>query len=92
MTITLNQKDADFIIKYLRMELERINEARTDLKSSYSDLQKLYTERLKNNQTATELINFAKEITDFSNDITKEAKNDLEKCILLLTVGSEVKE
>jgi len=90
MNIILTQQDADFILKYLRNDLEQVIEASSDLKKKYANLQKLFTDNLKKNKDAVTVMKIARVAAETMNEATSELQADLEKCIMLLTVGSEV--
>lgn len=88
MEIKLNTKDADFILRIIRSDLERVNNSRERLLES----QKTFNEEMKKRNVKSLMI---KAITHSLNEDTKdvlereeEIRNDLMKCIELLTVGS----
>ena len=90
MNIILTQQDADFILKYIRSDLEQLAEVSSELDEKYKKLQSSFTDRLKSNKDAVTIMEIAKVATEAMSETTTEIKNDLEKCIMLLTVGSEV--
>ena len=91
MDITLNTKDADFILRFLRTDLERINDSLSKLKDSKDELQKTYEKSdLKDSRLAQVMMSIADEVATETTDGMEEVKGDLLRCIELLTVGSEV--
>lgn len=95
MNIVLTQKDADFILKYIRLDARRVEENYKKLTENENRLVKAYEESNfdKNELTlATTLLDMAKEVgTSAKNDLI-ELQKDFTRCIELLTVGSEVTE
>jgi len=92
MNIILTQQDADFILKYIRSDLEQLAEVSSELDEKYKKLQSSFTDRLKSNKDAVTIMEIARTAAEAMSETTTEIKNDLEKCIMLLTVGSEVKD
>lgn len=92
MNIILTQQDADFILKYIRNDLEQLAEVSSELDEKYKKLQSSFTDRLKSNRDAVTIMEIARTAAEAMSETTTEMKNDLEKCIMLLTVGSEVKD
>jgi hypothetical protein len=92
MNITLTQQDADFILRFIRADLENISETQSQIQKKHSALNSHFTKKLKDNETAKELMSFANEFTSMVDEAICETKDELEKCIMLLTVGSEVSE
>jgi len=91
MDITLNTKDADFILRFLRTDLERINDSLSKLKDSKDELQKTCEKSdLKDSRLAQVMMSIADEVATETTDGMEEVKGDLLRCIELLTVGSEV--
>jgi len=91
MNIVLTQKDADFILKYIRMDAKRIDEKVEELKKD--ELRLLESCKQLNNfepKTASMISNFAKEFGKNVIDELENIQSDFTKCIELLTVGSEV--
>lgn len=90
VNIVLNQKDADFILKYLRKDLERIVESDKDLDSKFEMLQKSYDkDELKKDPVASSLMKIATVMTKAVNESSNTVKKDLEHCIELLVCGSD---
>ena len=92
MNIILTQQDADFILKFIRNDLEQLAEVSSELDEKYKKLQSSFTDRLKGNKDAVTIMEIARVAAEAMNETTTEMKNDLEKCIMLLTVGSEAKD
>ena len=93
MNIVLTQKDADFILKYIRMDARRVDERFKMLEENEKNLAES-CKKLSDMQpqTAVLISDFAKHLgKDVRNDL-EELKNDFSKCIELLTAGSEVTE
>ena len=91
MEITLNSKDADFILRFLRTDLERLNASLNKLLESKDELQKTYNNsEIKDSRLANVMMDIAEKVTAETKEGMQEVKNDLLHCIELLTVGSEV--
>lgn len=93
MNIVLTQKDADFILKYIRMDARRVDERYKMLEENEKNLRES-CERLNKYEpkTAAMVSDFAKNLGNDVRDELTELKNDFSKCIELLTIGSEVAE
>ena len=91
MNITLSHKDADFILKYLRADLERVNKCGSDLTEKRNNY-KEKIDKCSSVVSGPELIlaNGLIEVADEMLEESEEIKKDLLRCIELLTVGSEV--
>lgn len=91
--ITLSTKDADFILKYIRADLEKITEAYSlTEKKKREFIEELKEEDVKDDSFEGTM---AKTLIDLANAInieTSAIKEDLTKCVELLTVGSEAAE
>jgi hypothetical protein len=91
--ITLSTKDADFILKYIRADLEKITEAYSlTEKKKREFIEELKEEDVKDDSFEGTM---AKTLIDLANAINTETsaiKEDLTKCVELLTVGSEAAE
>lgn len=88
--IVLNKKDADFILKFIRMDLRRLNEQEERLKESENRFDESY-EKVGGDESL-----LGKCLMDLKNEIGKQVKNDFvelkedfNRCIELLTIGSE---
>lgn len=89
--IQLNEKDADFILRFLRTDLEKINDRVNALLDSKDELQKTYEgSDIKDSRIAQIMMDIANEVTEETKEGMQEVKNELLHCIELLTVGSEV--
>lgn len=91
MNIVLSAKDADFIIKYLRDDLEKVCEAGDKIAKNQAEFKNHINEL---NVDGPELI-LANGLIEASDDMiteSNEIKNNLTRCIELLTCGSEVTE
>lgn len=89
--IQLNEKDADFILRFLRIDLERLNGNLNELQQSNDDLKETYEKSsVKDSLMAKYMMDLAEEVTSKTTAGLSEIKNDLIHCIELLTVGSEV--
>lgn len=88
MDIKLSTKDADFIIKIIRSDLERINDSHDRLIES----QKRFNESVKESGVKSLMVKaVAYSLNEDTKNILLEEeaiRNDLLKCIELLTVGS----
>lgn len=93
MNIILTQKDADFILSYIRADLQKITETNVKLverkKEFVSELEKqgVNADSFAGN-VAKNLLSFSEELTNTTDKIEK----DLVRCVELLTVGSEATE
>ena len=95
MNIVLTQKDADFILKYIRMDARRLDESLNNLSEHENNIIKSLDNVKKagaNTELAESLFNMAKTIGDDTRNSLIEIQKDFTKCIELLTVGSEVAE
>ena len=93
MNIVLSAKDADFILKYLRDDLEKVCKTGSKIAEKQAEFKKHISElNISSNNPelilAKGLIETADELIEESN----ETKNNLTRCIELLTCGSEVTE
>lgn len=91
MDIRLTQKDADFILKYIRADLEKITGTNVKLAERKKEfINELQNQGVKEDSLAgsiaKNLLFFSEELTNTTDKIEK----DLLKCAELLTVGSEV--
>jgi prefoldin subunit 5 len=95
MNIVLTPKDADFILKYIRMDARRVDESLNTLSKREENLEKSIDDVKKSGGStylAESLFQMAREIgTETKNDL-KELQKDFSRCIELLTIGSEVTE
>lgn len=93
MNITLTQADADFILKYIRMDARRVEERYETLQENENNLRKAYEKaNLTDRAVGNAIMEVAEELsTNVKNDLI-ELRKDFTKCIELLTVGSEVTE
>ena len=90
MNITLSTKDADFIIRFLRKDLEKVSNAENSLKERQTEFKNRIDE-LNVSESCPEMI-LVNGLLDVSNNLIEESeqtKNELCKCIELLTAGSE---
>ena len=93
MNITLSQKDADFILKYIRMDARRVDERLKSLKESEERLRdKCKALQLEDDSLAVALLEAASQAGTEVADEMNGLKKDFTRCIELLTVGSEVAE
>ena len=90
MNIVISQKDADFIIAYLRTDLEKVTKTCDNL-TEKSEKFKTELENHKGKIGIMEEI-MSKGLIDISSEMLKDSmqtKSELLKCIEILTVGSE---
>ena len=93
MNIILTQEDADFILKYIRMDARRVDERCEELKKNELNLLESCKQLNKfEPKTAFVISNFAKEFGKNAIYELEEIKSDFTRCIKLLTIGSEVTE
>ena len=91
MNITITTKDADLILKYIRIDLERV--IASDKKIAES--KQKFVDCLEKNGIKGDSVSgrIANEILDLSSEVEKssaECKSELTKCIKILTCGSEL--
>ena len=89
MDIVLSQKDADFILSYLRADLERVSKISDDLIEKQKDLQN----QLESQRSQMGLTKYfmCQGMLQISNEMIKdstETKSELMRCIEILTTGS----
>lgn len=88
--VTLSNEDADFILRFLRADLELIEFRMEKLTESKKSLQKTYdTSEIKNTKLAQIMMDTADKISSQSLKEMQEIKNNLIHGIELLTAGSE---
>lgn len=87
MEITLTSKDADFILKFIRAELVRLNDSALKLNHRQKELEAVYKDMKKSDYGDT-IVQLAKEVSTCVSDNMNEVRRDLERCIELLTIGS----
>ncbi len=92
MNIIISQKDADFILAYLRTDLEKVTKTCDNL-AERSEKFKTELEKHKGKMGIMEEI-MSKGLLDVSSEMLKDSiqtkkKSELLKCIEILTVGSE---
>ena len=92
MNIVLTQKDADFILRFIRQDLERVICSDKDLEYKFTKLKKQHEEKLKGDAFADMLIDTASRMTRAVNNASTEIRKDLEHCVELLMCGSEAEK
>lgn len=94
MNITLTQKDADFILNYLRSNLQKTNEHFDFASEKEKELNDRFNadEELKNDPFAQLLVGSVRKMQTEYDALYKQKTDILVKCIELLTVGSEFGE
>lgn len=90
MNITLTQKDADFILNYLRVDLQKLNDACDSVNGNLNKIREMRDkdEELRNNLFANIFASKINEQADEFSSLYKRKTDILVKCIELLTVGS----
>lgn len=91
MNITLSQKDADFILKFLRADLERVSSSNVEIKEKQIEFKKEISELNLQSDSCPEMI-LVKNLLDLSSDMLNESldiEKDLCRCIELLMMGSK---
>ena len=89
--ITLSNEDADFILRFLRTDLDTLNNKLNKLSDSREELQKTYNEsEMKGTKLANVMMDIAEKVATEAKNNMQEVKENLLHCIELLTVGSEV--
>ena len=89
--ITLSNEDADFILRFLRTDLEIVNDRLNKLMDSKKELQKTYDDsEIKDTKLANIMMDIAEKVTADAKGGMQEVRGKLLRCIELLTVGSEV--
>lgn len=91
-TITLAQKDADFILGYLRADLQKTNEQLDFVNKKEEEIFSIYNnnENYKNNQFLQLIMDGVKLKRLEYDTFHKKKIENLVKCIELLTIGSEI--
>lgn len=89
MNIILTQKDADFILKYIRADLKKVSDNYNNLSDSYDELLTTCTKQGFSEDKLNIIHNAVGQIKDDFLDMTKEIQEELAKCVELLTIGSE---
>ena len=89
MNITLNEKDADFILKFIRSDLEKVILSEKKYNSRFERLKQHYTQ-MERNPVADGLMKVAGVLSNGVNENITDLKKGLEHCIDLLMCGSEV--
>ncbi len=87
--IELTQKDADFILKYIRADLERASEAVERLKKRQEELEKSCNKVDLKGEGLESLITITKIVGKAVDNDMNIIRHDLERCVELLTCGSE---
>ena len=88
MNIIISQKDADFILKFIRAELKRVSDSSTSLQNNYKRLEKACTEDLRNLPEVVSMMEMARVLKQTVDENSDELRKDLEKCVEILTIGS----
>ena len=91
MEIRLTAKDADFILKFIRTDLQRVCETSAKIRGKQSELEAMY-EKSEKSDLIKCVWNMAKEAGNLVSEDMTEVRHDLERCIELLTCGSEAAE
>lgn len=89
MSITLTPKDADFILRFIRADLEKINEASKESEKSWERLNLACKDEIKDIPAVMSIMEVAREAKKLSDGNVREIKESLQHCIELLTWGSE---
>lgn len=93
MNIVLSAKDADFILKYLRDDLEKVCKAGDKIAKKQAEFKEhINGLNVSSNNPEFILANGLIETADELIEESNETKNNLTRCIELLTCGSEVAE
>ena len=91
MNIVLNQKDADFILKYIRGDLERLIASENSRKEKYEKL-KQHNNKMKKDPLVDSLMEAAKDLHEDISEGLSEFHKGLERCVELLMCGSEASD
>ena len=89
MSITLTPKDADFILRFIRTDLEDVNKRFKEADESWKRMNAVCTDDIKNLPVITSMLKLAGIAKAESERNLNEVKAELEHCIELLTWGSE---
>jgi len=87
--IELTQKDADFILRYIRADLQKASEAVERLKQRQEELERSCKKVDEKGEALESLITITKLVGKAVDDDMNIIRHDLEHCIELLTCGSE---
>lgn len=90
MDITLTQKDADFILTYLRTDLQKLNDCCDTVHGNLRKVREIreHDKELENDIFADFLVKKMNEQIDEFDTLYKKKTDILVKCIELLTIGS----
>ena len=91
MEIKLTSKDADFILKFVRADLQRVCETSAQIRGKQSELEEIY-EKSDKTELMKHVLDMARQAGDLVSEDMVKVRHDLERCVELLTVGSEVSE
>lgn len=89
MSITLTTKDADFILRFIRTDLEDVNKRSKEADESWERLNAACTDNIKDLPVITSMMKLAGIAKSESERNLTEVKAALEHCIELLTWGSK---
>ncbi len=89
MTIELTREDADFILKYIRDDLTRINQNLDNIDVSYKKFKDSITEDVEKKPEFAAINAVMHKMKNIVNENSRAICQDLERCVELLTMGSE---
>ena len=87
--IELTQKDADFILRYIRADLQKASEAVERLKQRQEELERSCKKVDEKGEALESLITITKLVGKAVDNDMNIIRHDLERCVELLTCGSE---
>lgn len=92
MSISLTTKDADFILGFIRADLQRVVDNTANLDESWKRLEASCTDNIKDLSFVQGLMKIAGDARQMAVSDNNDIRKDLERCVELLTCGSEVSE
>ena len=92
MNISLTAKDADFILGFIRADLQRVIDNSANLDESWKRLEASCTDNIKGLSFVQGLMKIAGDAKEMAVSDNNDIRKNLERCIELLTCGSEVTE
>lgn len=89
MIIELKHEDADFILKFLKADLVRVRKNLANIEQDYNKFYAYLSKKPEKGREDEVVSNIMSNVKDVVCEHSKELCSDLEKCIELLTIGSE---
>lgn len=90
MNIVLTQEDADFVLKYIRADLEKLSDQLKINASQCAELRKKCSDKIKDEPLLQTLMGIADDLKKEVEEGAAVLQSGLERCAELLMCGSEV--